>query len=280
MIDYRTNCPDYDAAAQECRRGHTRAGRAFCAVVCRGTLPRSASSAVGSIPAPASVLFPCPGIPSFTSGAAERSAQQAIPPFPPAPSAVSPGPVPGAAPSASLPAISRGAVSPGPVSGAAPSASLPAISRGSVSPGPVPGAAPSASLPAVPPHVTYCPRFLFPTGPSACLVCIAARQPDPTDPELAPWFLQSLSDLRMSAGIAICPHRQDTGRTELRRCCGHREPRPVPIYQCTLTGNPAQCAQCPLRPQPITRPSPSRPFRSPHAPSPNLQETVPTHPTP
>jgi hypothetical protein len=96
-------------------------------------------------------------------------------------------------------------------------------------------------MPAVscPPHAEFCPRFGLPTSEHACQVCTEERAQVPD-------FAQQMRAVGMLWGAMDCVHRQDTGATEERRCCGGKI-KTVPVLSCGLTGRRAQCEHCQLR---------------------------------
>jgi hypothetical protein len=110
-----------------------------------------------------------------------------------------------------------------------------------------PAPAPGVTAPCVPDAgvaaATWCERFGLPTGPHACEVCTAARQHDPADPDLAPWFAQKMRDLGRLYGATACMFRRDTGRTVERRCCGGHV-KQVPVWDCAFIGGEAHCQRC------------------------------------
>ena len=92
---------------------------------------------------------------------------------------------------------------------------------------------------ACPPHATFCPRFGLPTSEHACAVCTEERAQDPE-------FAQQMRTVGMLWGAMTCAHRQDTGATEEKKCCGGKT-KAVPVATCSLTGERAACERCQRR---------------------------------
>jgi hypothetical protein len=97
-----------------------------------------------------------------------------------------------------------------------------------------------APAPACPPHADWCERYGLPTAASACAVCTAER----ADPDTGAEFAQQMRNAGRAYGALACAHREPTGETIERRCCGGQV-RPLPVYRCARTGTaPAPCAKC------------------------------------
>lgn len=97
-----------------------------------------------------------------------------------------------------------------------------------------------------PSDIIWCNRYGLPIGPGGCVACVAARQPDSSDPDLAVWFSQAMRDLGNAYGALDCPHRYTDNQTETVRCCGGQV-RTINRFFCRLTGRPANCHHCPSR---------------------------------
>jgi hypothetical protein len=95
-----------------------------------------------------------------------------------------------------------------------------------------------APAPACPPHADWCERYGLPTDPAQCAECTAAREAGDAE------YLQAMRARGLAYGAAACTHREPTGQTVERRCCGGQV-KPLPIYRCARTGTtPAPCAKC------------------------------------
>ena len=92
--------------------------------------------------------------------------------------------------------------------------------------------------PACPPHADWCERYGLPTDPAQCAECTAAREAGDAE------YLQAMRARGLAYGAAACVHREPTGETIERRCCGGQV-KTIPVYRCARTGTaPAPCAKC------------------------------------
>jgi hypothetical protein len=89
-----------------------------------------------------------------------------------------------------------------------------------------------------PPHADWCERYVLPTDLAQCAACTTAR--DAGDAE----YLQAMRARGLAYGASACQHREQTGETITRTCCGGKA-KELPVYRCAITGQtPAPCARC------------------------------------
>ncbi len=89
-----------------------------------------------------------------------------------------------------------------------------------------------------PPHADWCERYGLPTDAAQCATCTARREARDAE------YLQTMRSRGLAYGAAACAHREQTGETVERRCCGGSVKR-LPVYRCARDGTtPAPCATC------------------------------------
>ena len=89
-----------------------------------------------------------------------------------------------------------------------------------------------------PPHADWCERYGLPTDLAQCTTCNAAREAGDAE------YLQAMRARGLAYGASACQHREQTGTTTTRTCCGGKA-KELPVYRCTRTGqSPAPCARC------------------------------------
>ena len=98
----------------------------------------------------------------------------------------------------------------------------------------------NAALPTCegPAHADWCERYGLPTDPPQCAECSSRRAAGDAE------YLQAMRARGLAYGAAACVHREPTGQTVDRRCCGGQV-KGIPVYRCARTGTtPAPCAGC------------------------------------
>ena len=87
-------------------------------------------------------------------------------------------------------------------------------------------------------HADWCERYGLPTDLAQCTTCTAAREAGDAE------YLQAMRARGLAYGASACQHREQTGTTITRTCCGGKA-KELPVYTCTkLDATPAPCQRC------------------------------------